>query len=66
MAKQYCGSCKTWHKPEEGYYWGPTYDCYQETPPAEQALELAQANDERLSKIENLLWAISKKLNIDI
>lgn len=65
MASQYCGYCKDYHEPRDGYYWGPTWNCYMDDPPDISALKLAMSLDERVSRIENLVWAIARKLDVE-
>lgn len=62
----YCGHCAKWHEPNDGWYFGPTYDCYEATPPAEKAMELVEALITKVAKLENTVWAICKKLDIDM
>lgn len=65
MSLQYCGHCRDYHPPEDGYYWGPTYDCYKGEEPAEAALSLAKKLDKKLSKLENTVWAIAKAVGVN-
>jgi len=65
MASRYCGHCKEWHEESDGYYFGPTYDCYVDTAPAEKALDLATRTDARLAKLENAIWAIQLHLGME-
>lgn len=65
MSYKYCGNCKAWHKPIDDRYFGPTYHCYPIDPPPRDVVvdELIPILEERISNLENELWALKEKLN---
>ena len=63
MSLQFCKTCKKFHTPGEGYYWGPTYACTPGEPTAEDVGEGIVALMARVAQLENDVWALQTKLS---